>query len=148
MTTPVTNKRYEISAARLETISTAALIVCSMALIGLSTLKPSDLDWSLKMSLGCFAVGLPASCFGFMIVLERKHLGKSPSCFADHYILMILLFMTIMVEIFAPLVGVFFLFQHFSDFHGMVFGISSIALILLYLYVSGVVDKELSKSSE
>jgi len=146
--TTETSKQHEIHAARLETISTAALIVCSMALIGLSTLKPSDLDWSLKVSLGCFAVGLPASCFGFMVVLERKHLGKSISGFADHYIFTILFFITIMVEIFAPLFGVFFLFRHFSDFHGIIFGISSLSSIGIYLYISGVVDKELSKLSE
>ena len=93
MTTPVTNKQYEINAARLETISTAMLIVCSMALIGLGTLKPPDLDWSLKMSLGCFAVGLPASCLGFMVGLERRYFGKSLLNFTD-YPIMILLFPT------------------------------------------------------
>ena len=145
--TTVTSKRYEINAARLETISTAMLIVCSMALIGLGTLKPPDLDWSLKMSLGCFAVGLPASCLGFMVGLERRYFGKSLLNFTD-YPIMILLAIMILVEIFAPLLGVGFLFWHFSDFHGMVFGISSLTSIGIYLYISGVVDKELSKLSE
>ncbi len=145
MTTPVTNKQYEINAARLETISTAALIVCSMALIGLITLDINTLnsDLSLQISLGCFAIALPSSCLGFMVGLERKHFGKPIHGLLTKFDNRLLELTSASLAL--SVVGVILLFFHFSSLHGYIFLAATFISWYSYHRLYTAVDREISR---